>query len=706
MKGALVVFKKELYSIFASPIFYAASFIFFVVAGYFFYTDTLYFNILSFQATKDPFLSERLNLTHMVVTPFFGDLSTILLLMLPLITMRLYSEERKTGTIELLFTYPLSDVATLMGKYFATLLVLVIMVAGTLPYMILLESFASLDWGVVISGYIGIFLLGSSFIALGLFTSSLTENQIIAAVLSFGALLLFWALVWAKSFLGPVAGRVVELISIVTHLEPFSKGVVDTKHILYYVLFVLFWLFLTLRFLKARYWRGSYHNVATSLFVLCICVFLVLISERHYIRWDLTSYGEYTLSDKTIAVLKQISKPVKIMAFVRKGFQEEEDAKKLLSAYHYYARTIRYELIDPERNPASAKKYEVRDVNTFILEGYGRTQRTNIADEEHITNALVRLLHGKVQKVYWITGHGERDFRGTGPQPLSLLAETLSKQDYAFSALNLMEQGIPRDAALVVLAGPQTSLFPEEIASLQRYVCSGGRLLLFLEPYHDAGLKEFLEKFGIRIYPDMVVDKLSRVMGGDYLLPMVADYGDHKITHGFKLTSLFYMARSIEPVPVKTKGITVTPLAYTSEHAWGEMDKASIAAGRVTFDTGDRKGPLCLAAICELRPPIVKKKGKGILHITGEGRLVVFGDVDCASNRYFQLSGNADLITNTVHYLAARKGLISIPKKHRPIEALMLSRRQGIILFWVPVVCIPMVVLVLGIWTWLRRRSR
>ncbi|RLB20373.1 MAG: ABC transporter permease, partial [Deltaproteobacteria bacterium] len=203
MKGALVVFKKELYSIFASPIFYAASFIFFVVAGYFFYTDTLYFNILSFQATKDPFLSERLNLTHMVVTPFFGDLSTILLLMLPLITMRLYSEERKTGTIELLFTYPLSDVATLMGKYFATLLVLVIMVAGTLPYMILLESFASLDWGVVISGYIGIFLLGSSFIALGLFTSSLTENQIIAAVLSFGALLLFWALVWAKSFLGP-----------------------------------------------------------------------------------------------------------------------------------------------------------------------------------------------------------------------------------------------------------------------------------------------------------------------------------------------------------------------------------------------------------------------------------------------------------------------------------------------------------------------
>lgn len=256
MKGTLVVFRKEIYSIFASPIFYAASFIFFVVAGYFFYSNTLYFSILSFQATRDPFLSEKLNLTSMVVTPFFGDLSTILLLMLPLITMRLYSEERKTGTIELLFTYPLSDVGTLLGKYLATLLVLVIMVAGTLPYMGLLESFASLDWGVVFSGYLGVFLLGAGFIALGIFTSSLTENQIVAAVLSFGALLLFWGLVWARSYLGPVAGHAVELISIVTHLEPFTKGLVNTKDIVYYVVFVFFWLFMTVRFLKLRYWRG------------------------------------------------------------------------------------------------------------------------------------------------------------------------------------------------------------------------------------------------------------------------------------------------------------------------------------------------------------------------------------------------------------------------------------------------------------------
>ncbi len=440
--------------------------------------------------------------------------------------------------------------------------------------------------------------------------------------------------------------------------------------------------------------------------MLVICVLVVLLADMHYIRWDLTSYGEYTLSDKSVQILKQIDKPVKITAFVRKGFQEEEDAKKLLSSYHYQCRKVTYQLIDPERDPASAKAYEVRDVNTFILQGYGRMQRVNIADEEHITNALVRLMQGKVKKIYWLTGHGERDFRGSKPGELSFFAETLEKQDYRFSPLNLMEHDIPSDASVIVIAGPQRDLFSEEVSSLEKYVCSGGRVLIFLEPYHDAGLKGFLRKLGIGIYPDIVVDKLSRVMGGDYLLPMVADYGEHEITRGFKLTSLFYTARTVEPVKKQDSTIKVTPLCFTSRHAWAEMDKDSIMRGKVSFGGGDKRGPLCLAAISELSPPLKKKENKGGLVITGKGCVVVFGDVDCASNRYFQLSGNADFMTNTVHYLAARGSLITIPKKHRPIEALMLTRNQGLVLFWVPVVLMPLIVLLGGLWVWLRRRSR
>jgi ABC-2 type transport system permease protein len=256
MNAMLGLLRKELRIAYTSPIFYAAGFIFLLVSGYFFYSNTIYFSMLSFQAAQNPYLAQNLNLTNMVVKPFFGDLAVILLLMLPLLTMRLYAEEKKTGTIELLFTYPISDGAALVGKYAATLIVLLSMLAGTIPFMVILETMADLEWGIIASGYLGVILLGAAFIALGVFTSSLTENQIVAAVLSFGALLLFWAIGWAKAVAGPGLGSVLEHLSIIGHMDSFNQGLLDTRDMVFYVVFIFFWLFLTLRFLNSRFWRG------------------------------------------------------------------------------------------------------------------------------------------------------------------------------------------------------------------------------------------------------------------------------------------------------------------------------------------------------------------------------------------------------------------------------------------------------------------
>jgi ABC-2 type transport system permease protein len=256
MRGIMAVFKKEITITFSSPIFYAAAFIFMVVSGYFFYTNAMVYTIRSFQAGQNPFLAERLNLSDFVVKPFFGDMAIVLLLMLPLITMRAYAEEKKMGTIELLFTYPISDGAVLAGKFAASMFTLLTMLVGTLLPLILLETFAHLDWGLILSGYLGILLLGAGFIALGLFTSSLTENQIIAAVLSFGAFLLFWIIGWAKSFAGPPLGPILEHLSIVVHLDSFVRGLIDSRDLVFYLVFIFFWLFVTLRFLNTRFWRG------------------------------------------------------------------------------------------------------------------------------------------------------------------------------------------------------------------------------------------------------------------------------------------------------------------------------------------------------------------------------------------------------------------------------------------------------------------
>jgi len=256
MKGFMSVYRKELYVLFASPIFYVVALTFLIIAGYFFYNTVAFYNLLSFQASQNPMMAEQLNLEQTVLRPFFLNLGIVLLLLSPLMTMRLYAEERKTGTLELVFTFPIADRSALLAKFAAVVTALALILIGTLPGILVLHSFSGLNWKLVLCGYSGIFLLGSSFMSLGIFTSSLTQNQIIAAVLSFGALLMFWVIGWTKPLVAPTMAALIEYLSITQHLDNFAKGVLDSRDILYYLLFVTFFLFLTLRQLESHRWKG------------------------------------------------------------------------------------------------------------------------------------------------------------------------------------------------------------------------------------------------------------------------------------------------------------------------------------------------------------------------------------------------------------------------------------------------------------------
>lgn len=256
MKGFTAVFKRELYAFFASPIFYVVGTIFLILSGYFFYNSVAYFSLISFQAAQNPQMMGQVNLNEMVVKPLFDDMSIILLLIVPLLTMRLLAEEKKNGTIELLLTYPIRELAVLLGKYLATLFVILVVLAVTVFYMFLLAWIGKLEWGPVLTGYGGLVLLAASFVSLGLFASALTQNQVIAAVIGFGALLMFWIIGWIGSVSGPIVGQVVQYLSLMEHLDPFSKGVLDTRDLIYYLNFSVFFIFLTLRYLDSQKIRG------------------------------------------------------------------------------------------------------------------------------------------------------------------------------------------------------------------------------------------------------------------------------------------------------------------------------------------------------------------------------------------------------------------------------------------------------------------
>ncbi len=250
------VFKKEMQLYFVSPIAYVVLFIFALVAGWFFYNVFAFFTLVSMQAAMNPTMARDLSVTEGVLRPLFQNISVIMLLMMPILTMRLFAEEKKSGTIELLLTYPVRDGEVLFGKYLAAVVVFLGMLALTLIYPVLVAWTAQLEWGPLLTGYLGLLLQGAAFIAVGILISSLTENQIVAAVSTFGTLLIFWVISWAADSSGPIWGRVLSHLSLTEHFDSFAKGVIDTKDVIYYLNFTILSLFLTLRSLDAKRWRG------------------------------------------------------------------------------------------------------------------------------------------------------------------------------------------------------------------------------------------------------------------------------------------------------------------------------------------------------------------------------------------------------------------------------------------------------------------
>ncbi len=250
------IWKKEMRLYFTSPVAWVILTIFLVIAGYFFYSIFAFFTLASMQSAMNPQMGRDLNVTESVLRPLFSNISVILLLLMPLLTMRLIAEERRSGTIELLLTYPIRDGAVLVGKYVAALSLYAVMLALTLVYPGIVAYFTRLEWGPLLTGYLGLLLMGAAFIAVGLFASSLTENQIVASITTFGILLLFWVIGWSADYAGGTLGKFLTHVSLLEHFDSFGKGVLDTKDIVYYVDFTIVALFLTLRSLEARRWRG------------------------------------------------------------------------------------------------------------------------------------------------------------------------------------------------------------------------------------------------------------------------------------------------------------------------------------------------------------------------------------------------------------------------------------------------------------------
>lgn len=461
-------------------------------------------------------------------------------------------------------------------------------------------------------------------------------------------------------------------------------------------------------------------SVLSVLLVVGILLLASLLVTWRPMRWDTTRGQTQSLSPASKALLKEVTKPLTMTVFLPEGAGERHSAQEVLQLYVYRHPEVSYRFVDPEREPLKAQQAGYRFPGNVLLDYQGRHQMADQADENAITNALRKVLKVERQKVYFLGGHGERDLNDPKPGGFQVAKRALDNEGYEIEPLNLVSQGaVPQDAAVVILAAPKKPLLSTEVQSLKAYLEKGGRLLVMLEAFENAGLQGFLAGYGVVLDDGIILDvnQVSQAMRLA-VMPLVSDYGPSKITENFKnIVTIFPMARPLILAKDQPE-VSLQALATTMSTSYEKLGKEWIKADKASFDDKtDKKGPFTVAAQAEIKltPPKGEPARKGDQGQAGnqpkapqaesKTYLVVFGDADFAANSFFNLFGNGDLFLNTTNFLARAMEQITV-RSPGQAQILTLKGGQAWMLFIGSLVWAPLVMLIAGIWAYRRRRAR
>ncbi|HEV8701610.1 MAG TPA: GldG family protein [Candidatus Polarisedimenticolia bacterium] len=466
--------------------------------------------------------------------------------------------------------------------------------------------------------------------------------------------------------------------------------------------------------LKGKRARAAGASAGYILTVLAVLVLVNFLAARHHARFDLTENQSFSLSEQTIKVVEGLPREVTVTAFFREAEPARQKLEDLLTEYRYHSPKLTVRFIDPDTHPVDAKRYAITEYGTIILESGKQESRVNAADEESLTNALIKVTKDRERAVYFTTGHGEHDTADSERNGISLLKSELEKQHYTVKPL-VLSQGIPADATVVGVPGAQKPFLDAETRMMEEYLRGGGHLLYLQDPETDSGLAGVLSAYGVTVRNDVVVDKVSRLFGGDYLMPLVpADGYDelHPITKTFRFQTFFPIASSIEIAASLPEGVTATKLAQTSPLAWAQPSEGELKTGRLTLKEGTGvKGPITLGVAVTRKidkapkPAAAAAAAEGDKKSGPETRLVAFGDSDFLTNGYFNASGNSDLALSMIAWLAEQEELVSIRPKTSLPRIVILSPQQVRYYFWSIVAFAPVTVAVVGIGIWWRRKK-
>lgn len=686
--------RRELGALFVQPMAYVFGVVLLGLTGYIFSSE------LFIHATQPGALP-------LDVQSVLGLFTFLYLFAMPALTMRLLSEEQRSGTLELLMTLPLRESEIVLGKFVAAFLFYLLTTALTLIFPIILFMFGNPDPGPIWSAYLGVLLFGATLLSIGLLASALTENQIVAFITALGlTLLLYLLLIPAQSFaVGEIATTLLNELALVNHQDNFSRGVLLVKDLIYFVGVTAVFLLTTILILKSKQGRHTSADWwklvgGTAVFIL---LYLFAYQNPGW-RYDVTANKAFTPLPETVELLQRLNEPIHVLGFYTAdtAFQRSE-AEATLQTMQAYSSQLSYEFVDPNENPLLAEQYELSFAGTLVFtRDNGSFAKASTLTDRDLHLALVRTLNPTVKVAYFLTGHGERDLQDFGEAGIGTAVTLLQNSGFSIQTLNLFVEGdVPADANAVFLIDQQAPLADAELAALTRYADRGGALFIARDAVdtegriaaEEDGLLAWLQSsWGITLRNDLIIDASLAQAGQSIGLTFVgAQYGNSPITQDLaQFGTIFNVARSISAdLPAS---VTAVNLITTSDLAWGETNfERMIAAGEVAPDEEDAAGSLTV--------------GLSALNTASGARLILFGDTDFLSNSFIQQGGNSFLFENAANWLVDDVVSIQLSARETIPRQVTITQSQLTLLQLISIFLMPGLLALVGVRVWYTRRQ-
>ncbi|MCC8152637.1 MAG: Gldg family protein [Lachnospiraceae bacterium] len=645
----------------------------------------------------------------------------ICLVIIPILTMRSMAEDRRTKTDQLLYTAPVSVPKVILGKFFAMVIVFSIAIGAICLCPLIMNVFGTVPYGESYAAILGIWLFGLLAISIGLFLSTVTESQVIAAVLSFGVLFLCYMMSSIISLFSSTENLLTKILGCLAITDPmdnFLSGVVDVTGIIYYISGTALFLFFTCQLVQKHRWsvsskkirRGVFNSTFVVIGAAIVVVVNVLAAQlpEGVKNVDATNQKLYTLTEDTCTFLDDLDQDVTIYVL------EAEDSAdtvvtKTLKHYEEYSDHITVEYVDPTVSPnfyttytdtaptegslivageAYSKVIDYDDIYEYTIDYSTYTQSISAYDGEgQITSALSYVTSGDMQTVYTITGHGETDLD-------SSFTEALEKMNLSVESMTLLtEDEVPEDAAALIINGPTSDFSEDDAQKVIDYLAAGGKALITTSYEATGDMTNFdsiLAEYGVGVTQGVVMESDSQYcyQYPFYLLPDVQSADATANVDGYVM---IVDAQALTNLEEDSETLTFTSLLETSENAYVKTDIETMTT--YSKEDGDEEGTFILGAN-------VVDSDTGA-EITVIASVLAFND-----NVDSYVSGqNLALFKGIVSGYSTSEVTVSIDAKEYSYDYLTISQAVVYISAVVLIILIPVVLIVVGILIWYRRRK-